>query len=610
MAFLIPDNIRSRQDTPAAIKRVAGAFQTALDDDVHVWFEPLYDPAGDKPHFVLLLPGRGVVVLEVLDANATTILGVFRGRVRINRDGRELERGSPLERAQAHAEAIRARIAAEPRLQGLDLRVAAGAVLPSLTADDAAKKGIDGLVPPALSIYKETIDAAIQGSGEAGLLRVFVRMLGGAEVVLSSTQIKVIRGLIQPEIVIDRVAGADRKGTQLSIFGAPTGKNDDVRVIDRHQESIAKSLSDGHRVVRGVAGSGKTLILTYRARLVAQALPRKRYLVTCYTRTLASQLRAALQDLPNIDVQHLDGLMSKAIRFARLRHPGFSKDPTGEQVAEVSLQALEKATQLRYDGIFLDEAQDFGTTALRFVVGLLRNESSDLVVVADAAQNIFRRRFSWKQAGIHAQGRTRILRVNYRNTKEILEFAYRFLTGGSLREEDIPDFEDESAVIPPQSAQRSGPPPEVQLVQSGQDAVRAVAEKVKAWLAQDRSPRSVAILYASSRGEVMKSGLVKELGYQGIDLFWATNPADRDARERLAEASAPVILSTIHSAKGLEFPRVIVCELGREDDDPETARKLSYVAMTRATDELCVVAPLSSPLAQDLTPPPARESVA
>lgn len=607
MAFLIPDNIRSRKDIPAPLKRVAGAFMTALDDDVFVWFEPLYDPAGDKPHFVLLIPSRGVVVLEVLDANAKTFLGVFRGKLRFNRDGREIATSSPLDRANAHAEAIRSRINAEPRLEGLGLRVAAGAVFPNLSSRDAEDKGIGKIVPPGSSIFKETIDAAIQGSGEAALLRAFIRMVEGAEVELSDNEIKVLRGIIQPEIVIDRVAGDEKGASQLSMFGAPTGGHDDDRVLDHHQESIAKSLGDGHRVVRGVAGSGKTLILTYRAKLVAQASPRKRFLVTCYTKTLASQLRAALQDLPNVDVEHLDGLMGKAIRFAGLRNPGYKKDPTGEQVALTALQALEKAPQLRYDGIFLDEAQDFGTTALRFVVGLLRNESSDLVVVADAAQNIFRRRFSWKQAGIHAQGRTRILRVNYRNTKEILEFAYRFLTGGSLREEDVPDFEDESSVIPPQSAQRSGPPPEVQLVSSGGEAVRAVAEKVKSWLASDRSPRSIAILYASSQGEVMKNGLYDQLRYQGIEVFWATNPFDKTARDRLAEASAPVILSTIHSAKGLEFPRVVVCELGREDDDLETARKLAYVGMTRATNELCVVTTTSHPLAPDLLPKEAKD---
>src|SRR5690606_41029756 len=97
---------------------------------------------------------------------------------------------------------------------------------------------------------------------------------------------------------------------------------------------------DRHRATRGVAGSGKTLILTYRARLVAQANPRKTYLVTCYTRALASQLATALGDLPNVHVKHLDGVMSDVIRSARLRHPGLDGDSSRRQAGAVALQAL------------------------------------------------------------------------------------------------------------------------------------------------------------------------------------------------------------------------------------------------------------------------------
>ncbi len=41
---------------------------------------------------------------------------------------------------------------------------------------------------------------------------------------------------------------------------------DDVsmRIMDIQQEQLARSLGDGHRVIHGVAGSGKTLILGYR----------------------------------------------------------------------------------------------------------------------------------------------------------------------------------------------------------------------------------------------------------------------------------------------------------------------------------------------------------
>ena len=39
--------------------------------------------------------------------------------------------------------------------------------------------------------------------------------------------------------------------------------------MDLQQEQLARSLGDGHRVIHGVAGSGKTLILGYRAEQLA-----------------------------------------------------------------------------------------------------------------------------------------------------------------------------------------------------------------------------------------------------------------------------------------------------------------------------------------------------
>jgi superfamily I DNA and RNA helicase len=44
-----------------------------------------------------------------------------------------------------------------------------------------------------------------------------------------------------------------------------------MRVMDMQQEQLARSLGDGHRVIHGVAGSGKTMILGYRAEYLARA---------------------------------------------------------------------------------------------------------------------------------------------------------------------------------------------------------------------------------------------------------------------------------------------------------------------------------------------------
>jgi superfamily I DNA/RNA helicase len=252
--------------------------------------------------------------------------------------------------------------------------------------------------------------------------------------------------------------------------------------------------------------------------------------------------------------------------------------------------------------VLLDEAQDFGTTALRFVVGLLEPGHDDLVVVADAAQNIFRRKFSWKQAGIQAQGRTRILRVNYRNTREILEFASRFLLASTaLRPEEVPDPEDEAAVIPPESAQRSGPRPELEIVKDTRAEVGRAIARATEYARRSSAPRSVAVLFPGSFDSGVDRARALYDGLAATDrVFWLSDPQNKTNRDRLAEAEDPILLSTIHSAKGLEFPYVVLCGIWSDREEQEANRKLAYVGMTRATDHLAVVSRDGHPLVEDL----------
>src|SRR5690606_1685916 len=90
---------------------------------------------------------------------------------------------------------------------------------------------------------------------------------------LSLPQIDRIRWQLFPEIRInppqhDLFSGQGEPGTD----GSPGKVNPEhqsgtipeiVRVMDIQQEQMAKSMGDGHRVIHGVAGSGKTLILGY-----------------------------------------------------------------------------------------------------------------------------------------------------------------------------------------------------------------------------------------------------------------------------------------------------------------------------------------------------------
>lgn len=593
-AFVIPDNLASRPGASAGVRRVASAFRVGLDEGVTVWFEPPFDPSGERPHFVILLPDRGVVVLECLDVERSRVTGVFGGLVRLVVEGMEEEHESPLARAEELAAALAARIAA--RSGDLYSPVGAAAAFPAVRRADAVEMGLDRGIDLSKCLFADDIDAAVAGHGETGLLRVIAAVLGGAAPPEPHHE-PLLRAVIQPDLVISASARAGSPG-QLSIFVPPPTGRAAIRVMDRRQEALAKNMGEGHRVVRGVAGSGKTLLLVYRARLISRMQPAARVLVTCFTRSLAGQLRDALSDCPNVEARHLDAVMNDLIREGRLTHPGYD-DRSGAPVAEAARAAIEAGAGARYRAVLVDEAQDFHTAALRVCVGLVE-EGGDLMVVADAAQNIFRRSFSWSDAGIQAQGRTRILRVNYRNTREILEVASRMI--GVAEGDAALDPDDIAAIVPPESAARSGPAPHVEVTAGVRDEVARAVGITRGLAKAANGPRSIALLYGGSEEDGVRRAdlLHAELTRAGVDHIWLSDPNDRTRRDHLTTSTAPVVLSTIHSAKGLEFSDVVLCGLWSPHEEMEGNRRLVYVGMTRAMDRLFVVTHRGNPFAAEL----------
>ena len=59
--------------------------------------------------------------------------------------------------------------------------------------------------------------------------------------------------------------------------------------------TTGRSLGEGHRVIHGVAGSGKTMILGYRCLHLAKVL-HKPILVLCFNITLAARLRSFIAE--------------------------------------------------------------------------------------------------------------------------------------------------------------------------------------------------------------------------------------------------------------------------------------------------------------------------
>src|SRR5205807_886597 len=98
--------------------------------------------------------------------------------------------------------------------------------------------------------------------------------------------------------------------------------------------------------------------------------------------------------------------------------------------------AAKGSVGLNYDAVVIDEAQDLDPSALRLLVRLC-DKPNRIFITADANQSIYGSGFTWPDVHEHLrlQGRTTILRVNYRSTREIGEAAQSYLAAGELDNE-------------------------------------------------------------------------------------------------------------------------------------------------------------------------------
>ena len=508
-----------------------------------------------------------------------------------------MEIATPLARAEEFAATLSRRIAASLADPDERLPVRAAGAFPYLTYEEAEAKGIAGAVALERCLLRADLDAGVSSAEQ--FRRLVAKLLDAPlRDPLSPAAEKQHRGLIHPDTVIG--------SPQLPFStGGASAAEDELKVLDRHQEALAKTLGEGHRVIRGVAGSGKTLVLTYRANLLARQFPDDRILVTCFNRSLAGMLKRQLRH-GNVTVATLDKVMSDARKRAGNDVTLYSGHAR-EELAQLALDALDKRPDAvdRFDHVLVDEAQDFPTAALHFAVRLLRPGSESLLVVADNAQNIYGTKSTWKAAGINAVGRTRKLDTSYRNTREILEYAHQFvIAGGDLRVDDADDADDETVVILPRFSIRSGPLPLFLHLSSPQAEVLAISEHCRKRLDEGVPPKEIAVLYGSTAtaGFNWPNAIRSVFRDHGIPVFWLSDPDCKPNRDHVGEDNSKVLLSTIHSAKGLEFRHVVLC--GYLDDRPVADsflnRRLIYVGMTRATHELVLTASGRHPYVADL----------
>lgn len=243
--------------------------------------------------------------------------------------------------------------------------------------------------------------------------------------------------------------------------------------------------------------------------------------------------------------------------------------------SELEIAMAASNPSLLYDIVVADEVQDFSANQIRAIFPWLAKEHA-VTFVLDGAQRIYARGFTWAELGVSVTSANSFqLSVNYRNTREIAAFALPFVKDLVPGDADatLPDFTQ---------CTRSGPKPVVLRGKfSGQmaHALEFITKKV------DLRKESVAFLHPKGGGWF--KAVREALNGAGIGYEEFTR-----AKE-WPDGDVNVALSTIHSAKGLEFDHVFVLGLnadilphGTEADDSDwlQLRRLLAMAVGRAKE--------------------------
>ena len=194
-----------------------------------------------------------------------------------------------------------------------------------------------------------------------------------------------------------------------------------------------------------------------------------------------------------------------------------------------------------------------------------------------------------------AQGRTEIFRKNYRNTRQILDLAWKFLSGEDFNPSRRTGADDEGALIPPEAGYRDGPPPQVLTCGDLREEARTIAREVERLLSEGVRIGDIAILYGTPNLEKeLESELAERRGLPYFHIKRYGNEP-RDRRDIALKKTGHLRVSTIQGIKGLEFSRVLLGGVNQaqaydipEEERAEAVKRQVYVGMTRAMDELVI----------------------
>lgn len=362
------------------------------------------------------------------------------------------------------------------------------------------------------------------------------------------------------------------------------------------QQNKAKNFSlKGHSLVRGVAGSGKSLVLRNRLGTLIDG-GYKDILVLCYNRFMNGWIDSIIAQKGLSSNVESRTFHSWAYRIGYTYEWDKNPEMRGKIIDLVQNNAKE-----RYQAILIDEAQDFYDEWFVAMLGAVSPDTNSIFFVYDNTQSVYdgqqhrrKGKWTWKDLGFKiAGGSSQILDLNYRNAPEIIELAWQFIypylasANMKIAKRSEAGGKIGHIVEPVKKSSRSS---SIKPMLVSDMSPHNIAKQVK--LALSSHPdSSIGVLLHPQEPKSFKLEISECLQKLSVNHHAPMHSQDRGHNV----VNRPlVIVDSWNALKGVELDAVIIAGVDRVEDLPDPDEDFQekaglYTAITRARDHVVML---------------------
>lgn len=378
---------------------------------------------------------------------------------------------------------------------------------------------------------------------------------------------------------------------------------DEIITLDRHQRNLVDTRTEsGLRRIRGSAGSGKTLVLAFKAaKLISEG---KSVLILTYNITLINYIRSlvfkglknyksvSVEDQGNWQIQWFHNYVKNYfinIKRDDVWNDCYNKNRVDQRESNMTLVPERFLTFLNdpdygptetFDAVLVDEGSDF-VPEMWFACRMLINKKGEGYLVKDGSQDIYQRDSSWTDKVMEDGGFTgpwNFLKETYRMPYAYVPKIKSFIDMCLLDQKDInypineyePDIFSECNTSWFQISENN----------NHNFCIKTILKMLP--LTDDFAYANILFLSLS-----IKSGkeIVSALTNKKIEVahtFYESSYSGRSSKVAFDLSDERVKATTVYSIKGFEGPMIVLQILPRAPGVSKNKQaKLIYTGLTR-----------------------------